>query len=212
MALHPRRHITYHYLICLTSFVAISLVLIIVSGLLSTWCVQYRQHFSCYSLLQSNQCLIKLIITGVIICLVLSLFMFVILIVGQEYIHYSAIIKGEYQLVARYVNIFALLLAIILIIIVLLQWFHPSAPSKNTSEVLIPFKKDPNRISKEEPKARSETVSEDNSSHSKIIFVRDQLNFTRHRNFNHISHLLLAAFIILIVTLLGFVIGHRVSN
>jgi hypothetical protein len=215
MGLHPRECLNHYHLICLASFVAISLVLIIVGGLLPAWCIRYGNTFECHSLLQSERafsCLFKLIPTSIIFCLILSLFMFVILIIGQVYIEYSGIAKKEYQLVARFVNILALSIAIILIMVVLLQWFHPPAHlSNNILIAMIPAHDEKNNSSKQE-RIRFETISADDPSYLKAIGVQRRSMLTYHQNIHHGPNLFFAAFIMLFIALLGFVMAHRMSN
>jgi hypothetical protein len=118
------------HLIVLASLVVISLSLIIIGGSISAWCIKIGNRFECHSLFYSNDnfsCLFKLIPTGIIFCLIISLLMFSILII----IH----IKKEYQLITKFINILVLSMAIILIMIVLLQWFHP--PLHSSKNILI---------------------------------------------------------------------------
>ncbi|CAF1155369.1 unnamed protein product [Adineta steineri] len=215
MGLRPRDCLTHYHLICLAGLVAISLVLIIVGGSLPAWCIRYGNTFECHSLLHSERafsCLFKLIPTGTVLCLILSLFMFVILIIGQVQIEYSGIAKKEYQLVARGVNILALSLAIVLIMVVLLQWFHPPAHStKDIVIALIPRDDPTNNASKQE-RIIFRNISPDDPSYLKAIGAQRQSMLTYHQNFNHGPNLFFAAFIVLFVALLGFVIGHRMSN
>jgi hypothetical protein len=215
MGLRPREFLTHYHLICLAGLVVISLVLIIVGGSLSAWCIRYGDTFECHSLLHSGRafsCLFKLIPTGVILCLILSLFMFIILIIGQLHIEYSGIAKKEYQLVARIVNILVLSLSIILIMVVLLQWFHPpSHASKNILIAMIPSYDESNNTSKKES-IIFRTILPDNPSYLQAIGARRQPMARYHQNFHHGPNLFFAAFIILFISLLAFVIAHRLSN
>ena len=215
MGLHPRECLTHYHLIGLTGLVAVSLVLIIVGGSLSAWCIRYGNAYECHSLLHSDRtfsCLFKLIPTGVIFCLIVSLFMFVILIIGQVYIEYSGIAKKEYQLVARFVNILALSLAIVLIMVVLLQWFHqPSHSSKNILIAMVPPQDETNNETKQE-RIIFATISPDNPSYLKAIGAHRRLMLTYDENINHGPNLFFAAFIILFFTLVAFLIAHRTSS
>lgn len=214
MGLHPRECLTHYHLICLAGLVSVSLVLIIVGGSLPAWCIRYGDKFECHSLLHSDRafsCLFKLIPTGVILCLILSLFMFVILIIGQVHIEYSGIAKKEYQLVARFVNILVLSIAIILIMVVLLQWFHPPAHlSKNIVIAMVPPHDDTNKPLKQDDIIFA-TISPDNPSYLNAIGVRRRSMLTYHQTFHHGPNLFFAAFIILFFALLAFVIAHRMS-
>jgi hypothetical protein len=215
MSLRPRDCLTHYHLICLAGLVAISLVLIIVGGSLSAWCIRYGDTFECHSLLHCDRafsCLFKLVPTGAILCLIVSLFMFVILIIGQAYIEYSGIAKKEYQLVARCVNILALSLAIVLIMVVLLQWFHPPAhTTKNILIAMIPPHDQTSNALKED-RIIFATIPPDYPSYLKAIGARRRSMLTYHQNIHHGPNLFFAAFIILFIALLGFVIGHRMSN
>jgi amino acid transporter len=138
--------------------------------------------------------------------------MFVILIIGQVYIEYSGIAKKEYQLVARFINILALSIAIILIMVVLLQWFHPPAHlSNNIVIAMIPTHDEKNNSSKQE-RIRFETISADDPSYLKAIGVQRRSMLTYHQNIHHGPNLFFAAFIMLFIALLGFVMAHRMSN
>ncbi|CAF3568940.1 unnamed protein product [Rotaria sp. Silwood1] len=215
MGLHPRECLTHYHLICLTGLVAISLTLIIVGGSLSAWCIRYGNAFECHSLFHSDRgfsCLFKLIPTGIIFCLIISLIMFIILIIGQVCIEYSGIAKKEYQLVARLVNILVLSIAIILIMIVLLQWFHPPEhSSKNIVIAMTPIQDETNNTSKtKQERIIFATISPDDPSYLKAIGARRRSVLIYHQNIHHGPNLFFAAFIILFIALLGFVIAHRI--
>jgi hypothetical protein len=214
MGLRPRECLTHYHLICLASLVVISLVLIIVGGSLSAWCIRYGNTYECHSLLHSERafsCLFKLIPVGIILCLIVSLFMFVILIIGQVCIEYSGIGKKEYQIIARFVNILALSIAIILIMVVLLQWFHPpSHASENILIAMIPPHNEINKIKQQQ--INFATISPDDPSYLNAIGARRQSMLTYHQNIHHGPNLFFAAFIILFIALLAFVIAHRMSN
>jgi hypothetical protein len=212
MGLRPRECLTHFHLLFLASLVTLSLALIIIGGSISAWCIRYGNTFECHSLLYSDRafsCLFKLVPTGIILCLILSLFMFVILIIGQVYIEYSGIAKKEYQLVARVVNILVLSISIVLIMTVLLQWFHPPAhSSKNILVALTPTKDSTNDTSKQE-RVLFVTISPDNPSYLKAIGARRQSILKYRQSLNHGPHLFFASFIILFISLLGFVLAHR---
>ncbi|CAF1090601.1 unnamed protein product [Adineta ricciae] len=214
MSLRPRECFTHYHLIVLAGLVAVSLVLIIVGGSLSAWCIRYGNTFECHSLLHSERafsCLFKLIPTGAVLCLIISLFMFIILIIGQTYLEYSGMAKKEYQLVARSVNILVLSIAIILIMVVLLQWFHPPAHStKNILIGMIPSQNLANNTVKQDSMVFV-TIAPDNPSYLKAIGAQRESILTYHKHFHHGPNLFFAAFIILFVALLGFVLGHRMS-
>ncbi|CAF2545123.1 unnamed protein product [Rotaria sp. Silwood2] len=215
MGLHPRECLNHYHLICLTGLVAISLTLVIVGGSLSAWCIRYGNAYECHSLFHSDRafsCLFKLIPTGIIFCLIISLFMFIILIIGQVCIEYSGIAKKEYQLVARIVNILTLSIAIILIMIVLLQWFHPPRDSsKNILVAMMPLQDETNNASKpKQERIIFATIAPDHSSYLKAIGVRHRSMLTYHQNIHHGPNLFFAAFIILFIALLGFAMAHRI--
>ncbi|UJR08350.1 hypothetical protein I4U23_012621 [Adineta vaga] len=72
-------NLTKLHLIILAGLTAISLALIITGGWISAWCIRVGNRFECYSLFQSNDtfsCLFKLIPTGVILCLIISLLIY----------------------------------------------------------------------------------------------------------------------------------------
>ena len=193
----------YLHLIGLASLVGISLALVIIGGSISAWCTKVGQRFECHSLFHSNEnfsCQFKLLPAGVIICLSFSLLMFVILILIRN-------AKKEYQLAGRFVNILALSFAIVLIMIVLLQWFHP--PSQSSKSIIIA------------------TISEENNSTRHVVFSRisskdplylpaleaRQHSTAKHRHsVNHGPNLFFAALILLLFTLIAFVILHRINE
>lgn len=217
MGLRARECLSHYHLICLTGLVTISLTLIILGGSLSAWCIPYGNAYECHSLLHSDRafsCLFKLIPTGIILCLIFSILMFIILIIGQVCIEYSGIAKKEYQLVARLVNIIALSLAIILIVTVLLQWFHPSAnSSKNILVAMIPPKDDAANLSKQKQEGIIfATIRPDDPSYLKAIGARRLSMISYDQTINHGPNLFFAALIILFFTLLVFALAHQISD
>ena len=105
MRLRPRECFNHFHLIILAGLVAVALTLIVVGGAISAWCIRYGNTFECHSLLHCERafsCAFKLLPAGIIFCLLLSLFTFVLLILGQVKIEYSGLAKKEYQLVARW--------------------------------------------------------------------------------------------------------------
>jgi hypothetical protein len=214
MGLRPRECLTHYHLICLAGLVVISLVLIIVGGSLSAWCIRYGSTFECHSLLLSERgfsCLFKLLPVGIVLCLIISLLMFFILILGQVCIEYSGIGKKEYQLIARFVNILALSFAIILIMVVLLQWFHPPAnASEDIRIAMIPPHDEPNKVKQEQ--IIIATISPDDPSYLHAIGARPQSMLNYHKIIHHGPNIYFAAFIILFCALLDFVIAHQMSN
>lgn len=211
MGLRPRECLTHYHLIGLASLIAIALILILVGGSLSAWCIRYEDTFECHSLLHSERgfsCLFKLIPVGIILCLILSLFMFIILIIGQVHREYTGLAKKEYQLVARFVNILLLSICIILIMIVLLQWFHPPAQeSKSLSIVLLRTGEKTGKESKHEL-----NISPNNPAYLQAIGARRQSILNYHQMIHHGPNLFFAAFIIVFVALLAFVMAHRMSE
>lgn len=214
MGLRPRECFTQYHLIILTGLVATSLLLIVIGGSLSGWCIRYGTTFECYSLFYSERaysCFFKLIPTGVVFSLILSIFMFIVLIIGHVYAEYTGIAKKEYQDIARFVNIFALSAAIVLIMIVLLQWYQPPAnASKKIIIAMIRINKDTNSTSKsKEEEMNFIAISPDNPSYLEAIGANRRPMTNYHPNLNHGPNLFFAAFIIVFVTLLIFVLGHR---
>lgn len=214
MGLHPREWFTHYHLICLTGLVAASLTMIIVGGSLSAWCIHYGDTFECHSLFHSDRAFswrFKLLPTGVIICLILSLIMFIILIIGHVYIEYGGIAKKEYQFVARLVNILTLSLAIILIMFILFQWFHPpSYSSRKVLMAMIPPSDDTNNASQQKrDRILFATISPDNPSYLRAIGAQRRSMLTYDENIHHGPNLFFAAFLILFLTLLIFVIAHE---
>lgn len=215
MGLRPREWLTHYHLMWLTGLVSISLALVIVGGSLSAWCIRYGETFECHSLFYSDRafsCLFKLVPAGVIICLILSLIMFIILTIGHVYFEYGGIAKREYQLVARLVNILVLSIAIILIMFVLLQWFHP--PVNSSRKIIIakiPALEDANNVSQNKLERISfETISPDHPSYLKAIGAQRRSMLIYDQNIHHGPNLFFAAFIILFLTLLIFVIAHEI--
>ena len=189
------------HLIFLASLVAISLTLIIVGGSLSAWCIKLGNRFECHSLFHSNEnfsCLFKLIPTGIILCLSISLIMFIILIIIHA--------KKEYHIVTRFVNILVLSIAIVFILIVLLQWFHP--PSYSSKKILIGII--PNNKTSNETIIRS--IASNDSLYYQILEAKQRTIVTYRYNLNHGPNLFFASFIILLIALLAFVIVHRVNE
>lgn len=215
MGFRPRDCLTHYHLIALAGLVAIALILVLVGGLLPAWCIRYEDTFECHSLLHSERgfsCLFKLIPVGIIICLILSLFMFIILIIGQVHREYSGLAKKEYQLVARFVNILLLSIAIILIMVVLLQWFHPPAnASKSLSIVMVPVHDRTDKAIKQEQMVLA-NVSPNNPEYLKAIGAHRQSILKYHQIIHHGPNLFFAAFVIVFIALLAFVIAHRMSN
>ena len=194
----------YLHLIGLAIVVGISLSLVIVGGSIPAWCLKVGQIVECHSLFHSNDnfsCLFKLLPAGVIICLSFSLLMFILLMIIRN-------AKKEYQLVARFVNILVLSIAIVLIMIVLLQWFHP--PSHHSKSIIIA------------------TISEGNGTERHVVFSRitskdplylpaleaqaRQRSMANRYNINHGPNLFFASFILLLFTLITFVIVHRINE
>lgn len=189
-------------LIVLAALTAIALTLVVVGGSISAWCLKAGAQFECYSLLHSNESfsdLFKLIPTGVIFCLIVSLLMFLLLIVTRA--------KKEYQTVMRFVNILMLSLSIVLIMIVLLQWFHP--PSSPTKNILIA------RIVGKTENSTGEivfgTITAKDPLYLAASEAQRQAFVTSRYNLNHGPNLFFASFVILLVALLAFVIVHRVE-
>lgn len=184
------------YLISLAVLVGISLILIVVGGSISAWCTKIGSNYECHSLFYSNEnfsCLFKLIPAGVIICLSLSLIMFIVLLLISN-------AKKEYQLVARFVNIFVLSLAIIFIMIVLLQWFHPSSHASKNILIARLLEKDEIEFSK---------ITSKDSLYLTALEVQ-QRSLAIHRvKLNHGPNLFSSAFAILLFTLIFFIILHR---
>jgi hypothetical protein len=191
------------HLIVLASLVAISLSLIIIGGSLSAWCIKVGNRYECYSLFHSNDnfsCLFKLIPSGIIFCLIISLLMFMILIIIN--------VKKEYQLVTRFVNILVLSIAIVLIMIVLLQWFHP--PSHSSKSILIATMSGKNGNNSGDI-VFSKITSKD-PFYLQAYEAQKRAISTYHYNINHGPNLYFASFIILLFSLLVFVIVHRVNE
>jgi amino acid transporter len=191
------------HLIFLASLVAISLSLIIIGGSISAWCIKVGDRFECHSLFYSHDnfsCLFKLIPTGIIFCLIISLFMFMILIIVNA--------KKEYQLITRFVNILVLSIAIVLIMIVLLQWFHP--PLHASKNILIAT------VSGKNENNSGQTVFSSISSKDPLYLqafeAQRRSTAIHHYNINHGPNLFFATFILLLLTLVVFVIVHRVNE
>lgn len=196
----------YLHLIALACSVVISIVLIIVGGSLSAWCVKVANRFECHSLFHSDEnfsCLFKLLPTSVIICLTLSFIMFIILMIIRN-------TKKEYQLVARFVNILVLSMAIVFIMIILLQWFHP--PSFDSKTLVIATVSDPVGNSTE-PEIRFSKISSKDPLYLPALEARQSSKGTSYAyKINHGPNLFFAALILVLLTLLVFVITHRANE
>jgi hypothetical protein len=194
----------YLHLIGLASLVGISLTLVIIGGSISAWCVKVGHRLECHSLFHSNEnfsCHFKLIPTGIIICLSFSLLMFIILILIRH-------AKKEYQLVAKFVNILVLSLAIILIMIVLLQWFHP--PLHGSKNIIIATVSDGNGSNRHVVFSR---ISSKDPLYLPALEARQRSMGTSYRyNVNHGPNLFFASFILLLFTLIIFVIVHQINE
>jgi hypothetical protein len=191
------------HLIVLASLVVISLSLIIIGGSISAWCIKIGNRFECHSLFYSNDnfsCLFKLIPTGIIFCLIISLLMFSILII----IH----IKKEYQLITKFINILVLSMAIILIMIVLLQWFHPPLHSSKNILIATILGKTANNSGE----ILFSKISSKDPLYLQALEAQGRSIATYRYNINHGPNLFFASFILLLLTLLIFVILHRVND
>jgi hypothetical protein len=191
------------HLIFLASLVAISLTLVIVGGSISAWCVKVGHRFECHSLFHSQEnfsCLFKLLPTGVIFCLIISLLMFVILITIQA--------KKEYQIATRFINILVLSIAIILIMIVLLQWFHP--PSHASKNIVIAIVSGKTANGSEQIVFSS--ISSKDPAYVQALEAQRRSIATHRYNLNHGPNLFFASFVLLLFTLIVFIIMHRVKD
>ena len=212
MNFRPREWITHFHLIVLAGLVSVALVLVVIGGSVPAWCIRHGDTFECHSLLQSERgfsCLFKLLPTSIIVCIILSLFMFVTLIIGQVRIEYSGIAKRQYQFVARLVNILALSTAIVLIMFVLLQWFHPpSHTAKNDLLAMIPLN-DSSKNANNEQKLKMIPIPADHKAYLEAVGAKIQPIKDYRLSKNHGPNLFFAAFIILFIALLSFVGAHR---
>jgi len=191
------------HLIALASLVAISLSLIIIGGTISAWCIKIGNRLECHSLFYSNDkfsCLFKLIPAGIIFCLSISLLMFIILII----IH----LKKEYQLIIKFINILVLSMAIILIMIVLLQWFHP--PSYSSKNILIA--RMIGKTANSSGEILFSKITSKDPLYLQALEAQGRVIPPYRYNINHGPNLFFASFIILLFILLVFVILHRVND
>lgn len=215
MRLRPRECFNHFHLIILAGLVCVALALIVIGGAISAWCIRYGHTFECHSLLHCERafsCAFKLLPAGIIFCLLLSLFNFIILIIGQVKIEYSGIAKKEYQLVARWVNILALSLAIVLIMAVLFHWFHPPAYASEPIWIgLVSYKTGPNGTITTGG-MRYVTIPRDHPSYLKVLGINRQPVSNYRASMNHGPNLFFAAFVIVFLALLGFATGHRLST
>lgn len=216
MTIRPRDCLTHFHLIVLAGLVGVSLTLVIVGASLSAWCIRYRTSFECHSLFNSERtfsCLFKLVPAGIIFCLILSLVMFIILIIGKAHVEYSGVAKREYQLIARIVNIVALSTAIVLIMFVCLQWFHPPAHAfKPVIISMTPLKNEQNRAASKIERFRPVPISPEDPHYLEMIGAHREPILDYRQSNNHGPHLFFAAFVIIFLTLLAFIIGHRLGN
>lgn len=195
----------YLHLLTLACFIIVSLALIIIGGSISAWCIKVANRFECHSLFHSNEnfsCLFKLLPASVIIALSISLLMFIILMIIRQ-------AKKEYQLVARFVNILVLSLAIVFIMIILLQWFHP--PSSASKPLIIATITDP-IANKTEPNINFSIISSKDPLYLPALEARSRTNPTYGYKINHGPNLYFAALVLVLFTLLLFIIVHRVEE
>lgn len=199
------------HLILLASLVLISLTLIGVGGSISAWCVNQGNIWQCHSLFYSDQtfsCLFKVIPAAIIFCLILSLLMFVILISLQVYRKYSEVSQKEYRYVVRLVNVLALSVSIVLIMIVLLQWFH--SPSHTSKDLIIAIVSKNNVTQKEQAEFKSLAPSD--PGYLEALATQRESTSTRRYQINHGPNLFVGAFFLLFIALLAFVTTHRLTN
>jgi hypothetical protein len=142
----------------------------------------------------------------------MSILMFVVLIIGQVRVEYSGIAKKQYQLVARLVNILFLSVSIILIMIVLLQWFHP--PSHSTKPIRLTLTLVRNGTNQTSYSGRTQTIwiPPNNPSYLKALGIQRQPLADYRQKLNHGPNLFFAAFIIIFLALLGFVLGYQIDR
>jgi hypothetical protein len=115
--------------------------------------------------------------------------------------------KKEYQLVARFLNILVLSLAIILIMIVLLQWFH--SPSHQPKNIIIATVSDGNGTERHVVFSR---ISSKDPLYLPALEARQRSIATYRYNINHGPNLFFASFILLLFALIVFVIVHRINE
>lgn len=188
------------HLIGLASLVGISLSLVIIGGTISAWCIKVGSRYECESLFYSDEnfsCLFKLFPAGIILCLIISLIMFIMLIIINA--------GKEYQFVARLVNIFVLSLAIIFIMIILLQWFHP--PLHSSKNIIIAT-----MIGNNTEQISFSKISSKDPLYLPALEAQKRSTATHRYNLNHGPNLFFASFVLLLFTLLIFVIIHRVNE
>ena len=134
--------------------------------------------------------------------------MFLILIGLQVYRKYSEVTQKEYRYVVRLVNVLALSVSIVLIMIVLLQWFHP--PSHTSKNLIIAVVSKNNVTQKEEVDFQAITPSD--PGYLQALALQRQSLATRRYQINHGPNLFVAAFVLLFIALLAFVSTHRLTG
>ena len=209
---HLSTFFTRFHLLAIAFLVFIALILIVVGGFTTAWCLRYGETFECHSLFLSERafsCLFKLIPTGIIVLLIISLITFTVLIIGEYHFQYYWIVKKEYQLVARWINIISLSLSIILITLILLKWFHiPSHTDSKMNLKLVPFI-NTNTTSANAVKIRYISISRDDPQFLKAIGAHRRPASSYRQSMNHGPNLFFSAFTILLIALISFIVGHR---
>lgn len=195
----------HSYLVLL--LVSISLGLIVAGGIIEAWCVNDGKRRICESLFYSRElfsCSFKFLPAAIIFCFIISLIVIFILIGLQKLQQRSVFIYKEYETVARFFNILALVIALILIMVVLLVWFLPSAPKPRLIFVIPPNSSN----STDSPQIRLMWLKPDHPNYesAKEIYLRP---FPPANHFNHGPNLYVASFIVAFLALLIFVDVHR---
>jgi hypothetical protein len=201
------------HLIGITCLVIISLLLIVIGGSLSAWCLHQDQLLQCYSLFYSDStfsCLFKLLPVGVIFCLTVSLIMFAILLILQIYRQTFNVIHKEYQNLVRLVNIVVLSISIVLIMIILLQWFY--APMNTMTSILIARVASGNANDINQQKFEFERLLSNDPIYSSVLLAQRQASAKHSYTINHGPNMFVAAFCLLLSVLLIFISMHRVID
>ena len=198
------------HLIFLAFLVVTSIVLIAVGGVISGWCFDEGSLHLCESLFYSNEffsCLFKILPAGIIFCMTCSLIIFCILVGLQFYWRSHGFPNKEYLTAFRLLNILALSIALILIMTILLLWFLPPAASSKMVLIATPLSKDGTL----QEKFDFQLISANHPAYPKTVDSHRQSSAQGQYEMNHGPNLYAAAFIITFVTLIVFVVGHRIK-
>jgi hypothetical protein len=198
-----------YHLILLAAIVGISMVLIVIGGSLSAWCVREGDVWICHSLFHSDRtfsCLFKLLPATTLFCLSISLMMFIIQVTFHFCRPYSDLTRKEYRNVLRFINVFALSVSVVLIMIILLYWFHWPSSTSNPILMAIRSQKSDNSVSID-----YRLIGPSDPEYLPAITAQRQAIGSPEPQWNHGPNLFVASFILLFIVLLAYVSAFRLD-